>query len=320
MKTALLLSGLLLVLVGPLAALDSPPDRDPGYVLIEGQATAFRLTLPDGWAMAGDAHWKPGAAQVFHPLDQAYGDAFAYIYTGSIPKDDVGPQGLPAYLQKQNAIRMETHPYDSVVDMDGVKTKRGPVAKLVELRGPGYDQLQYHHLVASLDAGAALVWFELAVVDDVQFERALPAFRQLIASYRYLAPTGQDVTPPWSKSLQFWITPNARQQADLDTETTQGRRYKTQVLPDLQDLLTEALSDTTNARAKTEPYELVVEVGGDGTVQRFWAEPKNDATLCLVDALKTYVFDEPPMAPFHLHLQNPGPTPTPPPADIKTDD
>jgi hypothetical protein len=274
-------------------------ETDPGHVLMVGSETAYRLTIPPGWAMGGEKKWKSDAAVVFHSDQTAWQYSLVLAFSASVSKKSVDFADMTKWMETQRQHYSQKWEIQSVKDLGSWDIPGSKSARVIRVNG------KRNHLsgvLVFLEEKNSLVWFELMSYFPAELNAAMGPFQKLVQSYRYLAEKPEDVKDElWTKVL-YWIPPEPYARAVETLSTEQGREFDEQIRPQVEEDVADALKSAKDKAALDDPYEVIVQVAGDGSVMKMWCEPKNAATTKLAEWMVGYPFPAPHVSPFYFKL------------------
>ena len=162
-------------------AQDAKPDaEDKNTGLVFGKDYAFAVTAPDGWVLDTESGIQQGLHAVFYPTGSSWKESQAVMYVNAAAKPDT----LDKFVEGDVANFRKGSPRLKVSDEEPltVEGKQRVVAKrFVE------DQLGNFEAVAYVEESKVVVTLVLSARTQGEFDAALPAFRRLVSSYRFVS-------------------------------------------------------------------------------------------------------------------------------------
>ena len=153
-------------------------DKDTGVVF--GKDYAFAVTAPGGWVLDTESGIQQGLHAVFYPAGSSWKEGQAVMYVNAAAKPDT----LEKFVEADVASFRKGSPRLKVSDEGplAVDGRQRVVAKrFVE------DQLGNYEAVAYVEEGKVVVTLVLSARTQGEFDAALPAFRKLVSSYRFVS-------------------------------------------------------------------------------------------------------------------------------------
>jgi hypothetical protein len=186
---------LLLILLGlaagPLAIPSIPVSAaKPPLIPQEGEAgivytddLVFSLAAPEGWVLDNHSGAQQRLPAVLYPRGSSWKDSAAVMYPTSDrkpasghPLEDVIAETVDQYRASSPGLRVEI--------LDPAPTGDARKAEVRKLSGEKQGNVE---AIAFLEEADRVVLLILSARSEADFARTLPAFRRLIASYRYLS-------------------------------------------------------------------------------------------------------------------------------------
>lgn len=162
-------------------AQDAKPDADDKQTgLVYGKDYAFAVTAPAGWVLDTESGIQQGLHAVFYPTGSSWKDGKAVMYVNAAARPDT----LEKFVEGDVANFRKGSPRLKVTDEEtpALEGKQRVVAKrFVE------DQLGNYEAVAYVEESKVVVILVLSARTQAEFDAALPAFRKLVSSYRFVS-------------------------------------------------------------------------------------------------------------------------------------
>lgn len=162
-------------------AQDAKPDADDKNTgLVYGKDYAFAVTAPAGWFFDSESGIQQGLHAVFYPAGSSWKESQAVMYVNAAAKTDT----LEKFVEGDVANFRKGSPRLKVTDEESpaVAGRQRVVAKrFVE------DQLGNFEAVAYVEESKVVVMLVLSARTQDEFDAALPAFRKLVSSYRFIS-------------------------------------------------------------------------------------------------------------------------------------
>jgi hypothetical protein len=165
------------------AAQDAKPDsRDMNAGIVYGKDHAFAIKAPDGWMLDNQSGVRQGLQAVFYPEGGSWKESKAVMYVNGAGKsaDDT----LEKFVERDVAGYREHSPGLKVADDEALPV--GGKEKVLVKRFSG-DRGGSYEAVAYVEESKVVVTIVLHARTQKDFDDALPAFRQLVSSYRFLS-------------------------------------------------------------------------------------------------------------------------------------
>jgi hypothetical protein len=168
-----------------LALVVSPtlPSRasDAAAGIIYGPDHAFAVTAPSGWVLDNESGVGQGLWAVLYPTGSSWRDSNVVMYINTASKaEDPTLEGLiKGDLERQ---RKES-PSLTITPGEPLALPDGPKALVNHFSG---DKWGNHESVAYIEAPTVWVMVVLSSRDEPAYKAALPAFSDLVKSYKFL--------------------------------------------------------------------------------------------------------------------------------------
>jgi hypothetical protein len=165
----------------PAHAQDAKPGaEEKGAGLVFGKDYAFAVAAPEGWVFDSESGIQQGLHAVFYPVGSSWKEGQAVMYVNAAPRAET----LEKFVEGEVANFRKGSPRLKVSDEEppAVAGKQRVVAKrFVE------DQLGNFEAVSYIEESKVVVIFVLSARTQGEFDAALPAFRKLVSSYRFIS-------------------------------------------------------------------------------------------------------------------------------------
>jgi len=164
--------------IGPQTA--SPAVKEGNTGLVFGEGHAFWLTAPKGWVLDNTSGVSAGLQAVFYRVGESWRDGKAFMYANTVVKasqsfGDVVAEDLERFKSRAPGLAM--HEEQPVATADGKR------AKVRIFEGDPWGNKE---AVAYIDERTVVVVLVLTSRDAGEFASALPAFKALVGSYRFM--------------------------------------------------------------------------------------------------------------------------------------
>jgi hypothetical protein len=165
-----------------------------GTGLAYGRDHAYFITAPSGWILDTESGAGQGVFAVFYPEGSNW-DGPAVMYTNAAARDGQTP--LAAINKDLKAMR-EHSPNLKVTDGGTISTKDKKLAPIRFLSNDSHGNYEAAGYVTEKNIVANII---LTTRDKKSFDSALPAFRKLVGSYRFVSddPSKLDLPALWKE-------------------------------------------------------------------------------------------------------------------------
>jgi len=164
-------------------AQDAQPDsRGMNAGIVYGKDHVFAIKAPDGWVLDNQSGVRQGLQAVFYPEGGSWKESKAVMYVNGAGKsaDDT----LEKFVERDVAGYREQSPGLKVADDETLPV--GGKEKVLVKRFSG-DRGGSYEAVAYVEESKVVVIIALHARTREEFESALPAFRKLVSSYRFIS-------------------------------------------------------------------------------------------------------------------------------------
>ncbi len=161
---------------------------EEGTGLAYGKDHAYFLTAPPGWILDTESGAVQGVYAVFYPKGSSW-DGTAVMYSNAAGRDGKSPEAAVEH----DLIQMrEKSPMLKVADGGTLETKDKKQALVRYLTGDSYGNYEAAGYVVEKNIVANII---LTTRNKAAYDKALPAFRSLVGSYRFVSdnPTKLDL-------------------------------------------------------------------------------------------------------------------------------
>jgi hypothetical protein len=154
--------------------------RDNNTGIVYGKNHVFAVTAPEGWVLDNKSGVGQGLHAVFYPVGSSWTESKAVMYVNAAPKSET----LEKFIEGDVAEFRKNAPGLKVTD-DETPTLAGKEKGVVKRFSD--DESGSHEAVAYVEESKVVVMVVLTARTRKEFESALPAFRQLVSSYRFIS-------------------------------------------------------------------------------------------------------------------------------------
>ena len=149
--------------------------------LVYGSDHAFFLTAPHGWVLDNSSGVPDGLYAVFYPRGGSWRESEAVMYANTSSKSTEGNETVDKVMAYDMQQFKTEHPGIEITDSETLLTKDG---KKAFVRIFDYSQ---HEAVAYIDEETIVSMIVLSARTEEAFQSAFPAFKELVASYSFVA-------------------------------------------------------------------------------------------------------------------------------------
>jgi hypothetical protein len=178
----------LLALLGVSAANAARPKAPAGeqqaLTVLYGDDHSFAITPPVGWVIDDTSGLGSRIRVVLYPRGQTWFKAPVVMYENPMHKDPAHPSTFREMVDGNLARYRQHFPSALVKNAEPVQTLTGQGAELV-YRAP--EGSRPREAVAFFDQKGLVVMLVMNAHDPGGFARTLPAFREMVKSYQFLA-------------------------------------------------------------------------------------------------------------------------------------
>ena len=158
--------------------------------IIYGKNYSFALTAPKGWVLDTTSGRQQGLQAVFYPKGSSWKNGTAVMYANVLQKTDPAKESLQTIIADDVAGFQKESPNLKVVDADPIPTRTDARSKDKKATVKYFtaDRAGNSEAVAYVDEGNLVVMLVLNARSQQDFEASLPAFKDFVGSYFFLAP------------------------------------------------------------------------------------------------------------------------------------
>ncbi len=204
----------LFALVLPGSLLAAPPAKGPGRTpapaarvakpskmgttLLYGDDHCFSIVPPDGWTVDDQSGLGSRIRTVLYPAGQKWENATTVMYVNPLHQDPRARHSLDEMIARDVQSFRKQSPRGIVTPAGTLNTLKGKLAQVRYFAPTGGKPTTAVAYVEEADLVMLLV---LDSRSEASFQSALPAFRQIVTSYQFVAgnietPTGPVASPP----------------------------------------------------------------------------------------------------------------------------
>lgn len=157
--------------------------------IIYGKGYSFALTAPKGWVLDTTSGRQQGLQAVIYPKGSSWKTSGAVMYANVYQKTDSTKETLQAIIANDVADFKKDSPNLKVVDADAIPTRADARSKDKKATVKYFTADRYGNseAVAYIDEGNLVVMLVLNTRSQRDFEASLPAFKEFVGSYLFLA-------------------------------------------------------------------------------------------------------------------------------------
>ena len=186
MKTLVFMA---LLLAWPASIVAQDRDKVDGVILFR-RDIKFILKEPDGWVLDTQSGREAAVEAVLYPQGSSWKNSVVVMYARVVQKDET-QSTVEKVISEDIADFMKLSKDSTVADSPSLPTrdKRNAIVKVF------YDAANKNYeSVAFIDNQKVVVVIALSSRTKVEYEKALPAFKQLVASYFEFTLVGKQQT------------------------------------------------------------------------------------------------------------------------------
>lgn len=158
--------------------------QESGTGILYGKGHSYGLTAPKGWVLDNSSGVDQGLHAVFYPEGESWSTGKAVMYTNVAVLDTAAGETAHAVMERDMRSMKEARPALRTTLLDTLATSEQRRKAVVQRFDFGQDGNQ--ESVAYIDEGHVLVMVVLTARDKRSHDRAVKAFRDLVASYWWL--------------------------------------------------------------------------------------------------------------------------------------
>jgi len=166
---------------------------ESGSGIVYGEQHAFMILAPVGWILDNESAADQGIHAVFYPKGSSWSKAPAVMYANAVRKRE-GTANVQEFINYDLAKFKKRNPKIVMTVGRALKTEDGKTAQVRLFQG---DRWGNQEAVAYIDEPAVMVILVLSARSQEAFQKSLPAFERLVASYRFFT---DDVKLPKPKN------------------------------------------------------------------------------------------------------------------------
>jgi hypothetical protein len=158
--------------------------------IIYGKNYSFALTAPKGWVLDTTNGRQQGLQAVFYPKGSSWKNGSAVMYANVYQKTDASKQSLQTVIANDVTEFKKGSASLKVVDAEAIPTRTDARSKDKEATVKYFtgDGTGNSEAVAYIDEGTLVVMLVFSARSQKDFEASLPAFKEFVGSYFFLAP------------------------------------------------------------------------------------------------------------------------------------
>jgi len=172
---------LLMVVCFGLLAFEVPAAAFKGGI-VHGEQHAFLIEAPPGWVLDNQSGVSQGLNAVFYPKGSSWSEASAVMYASMAGKKKEGLNTVQEVIDHDLAKFKRGNPKITMTKGRPIKTADGKTAQVCLFRG---DQWGNQEAVAYINEKNVVAILVLSSRSQSDFQKSLPAFEKLVASYRF---------------------------------------------------------------------------------------------------------------------------------------
>ena len=169
----------------PPAAAAAKPQAEPATQttgMVFGDGHLFTVEAPRGWAIQGKSEGANGLATVFYPKGSTFADAEAVMYVNTARREK--QEKLDDFIARDlEALRKES-PGAKAEKRKPIDTAEGRRAEVWAIAG---DKWNNQEAIAFLAEDTVFVTLVLTARTADAYKASLPAFGQLVRSYKFIS-------------------------------------------------------------------------------------------------------------------------------------
>lgn len=154
---------------------------DKGSGIFYGEGHSYALSAPSGWVLDTQAGSSQGLVAVFYPRGSSWSDSPVVMYSRIVKRDG---RSLEKVIRADIDYMKEASPEIKESKKDPIPY--GSQSKLAQLRYLSADKNGNVEAVAYMEEPDWVVFCVLSARNQEQFEKAVPALKELVSSYHYL--------------------------------------------------------------------------------------------------------------------------------------
>ena len=243
-----------------------------GTGMLFGADHAFTFTAPKGWGLDNQSGVKQGLHMVFYPIDQTWSTSTIMAYGVSVPKDMTLQSSEDLVKRRVKEFHLKGSPKYTAQAKDKVNLPNGKTAYVYFFLGADWGNYEAIGYVEETETINFLVY---NARNKVEFEKHLPAFRSIIATYRNVF---ENATARDDVKFNSLIA-----EAKALEKTKEGKEYSSEVIQSFGSSLANIIKYCTSFTTKGERahFDLLFRIRPDGTVSEAYIRPTNALNACV---------------------------------------
>jgi hypothetical protein len=154
------------------------------FTMLYGDDHCFGLVAPKGWALDDTSGLGSKIRVVLYPMGQKWATAQTVMYVNPIHQDKTHRRTMDELIAQDVTAFQKAAPRGKVTVAPPVHTDKGQTAEVRYFAREGREPEEAVAYVMEKDLVMLLV---LSSREDGGFHRALPTFRNMVASYQFVA-------------------------------------------------------------------------------------------------------------------------------------
>ncbi|MBI5175443.1 MAG: hypothetical protein HY986_21340 [Candidatus Melainabacteria bacterium] len=154
---------------------------DNGSGIFYGEGHSYALSAPSGWVLDTQAGRSQGLVAVFYPRGSSWSDSPVVMYSRIVKRDG---RSLEKVIRADIDYMKEASP--EIKESKQEPIPYGNPSKPAQLRYLSADKNGNVEAVAYMEEPDWVVFCVLSARNQEQFEKAVPALKELVSSYHYL--------------------------------------------------------------------------------------------------------------------------------------
>ncbi len=161
---------------------DTKQDKVSGIVVFP--ESSFTLSAPKNWVLDNESGTEQGLPAVFYPQGSSWANGKAVMYANIWVKQNPAEETLAKVIAADEKAFKERSANLKVTDAEALPTaKSGQKATVKYFTG---DSFGNYEAIAYIDKGKTVTMIVLTSQTKEDFEKSLPAFKELVGSYSFL--------------------------------------------------------------------------------------------------------------------------------------
>ncbi|CAN5259925.1 hypothetical protein BH09BAC1_BH09BAC1_29280 [soil metagenome] len=159
--------------------------EDQRSVLVNQQGSAYSVTAPLGWVANKDVASQAGLGAAFHLEGTDWESTNALIFVNTTSLEGTGDNVYDLVSYDIDMYKISS-PGIHIQDGGRIAVNRGKgnaiVIQMVNKSSNTYEAVAY------IDQGDIVPFFVFSATSQADFEKYMPAFQDMVASYKYFGP------------------------------------------------------------------------------------------------------------------------------------